>query len=115
LLLNQIANLECVVYGEVRIAFRAVSGHFNLNGVLDQLLVAEAGRASNGFNAARLYFSDTALLRIVFLLICFFTGIAQPNVIDFWPTALLGGVMRVMHIVAASALKGLLRHLGALR
>jgi hypothetical protein len=87
LLLYQVADPECVVYREVRIAFRAVPSHFDLDGVLDQLLIAEAGRASNGFNSARLDLADAAFLRIVLVVMRLLAHIAEPNCVDLRPTA----------------------------
>jgi hypothetical protein len=115
LLLDQITNLECVVYRVVRVAFRAVAGHFNLNGVLDQLLVAEAGRAAHCCNAARLDLPDAAFLSIFLVVVSAFAYIAEPYIVNFRLAAAFRLMVEVVHLLAATALVSLFRHLNALR
>ncbi|WP_156886747.1 hypothetical protein [Pseudomonas frederiksbergensis] len=115
MLLNQISNLECVVYRVVRVAFRAVAGHFNLDGVLDQLLVAEAGGAANSFNAARFNLPDAAFLSVFLVVMRILANVAQPNLVDLRLAAAFRLMVKVVHLLATATLISLFRHLNALR
>jgi len=114
LLIDQIANLEGVVNREVRVAFRAMSGHLNLNGVLDQLLVAEAGGAANSFNAARFNLPDAAFFSVFLVIVRILANVAQPNLVDLRLAAPLRFVMELMHFVAGAAFIGSFRHIKCL-
>ncbi|MQT83950.1 hypothetical protein GHN92_05125 [Pseudomonas sp. FSL R10-2964] len=111
LLIDQIANLEGVVNREVRVAFRAMSSHLNLDGVLDQLLVAEAGGAANSFNAARFNLPGAAFFSVFRVVVSGLAYIAQPNIVDLRLAAPLRFVMELMHFVAGAAFIGPFRHI----